>query len=138
MFVDSSAYYAVSAERDANHRTAQAMLTSLVRRNATMFTTRYILAEAHALVINRLRNTRGGADLLRRIEASANTTIVPVTDSDEARARVIIERYDDHLFTLTDAINFAVMERPGLTYAFSFDSDFAAFGFTALAFDLLR
>ncbi len=60
------------------------------------------------------------------------------TDGDEARARAIIDRYDDHLFTLTDTISFAVMERLGLVYAFSFDSDFAAFGFTPLTLDLLR
>ena|SRR5579883_1960494 len=138
VFVDSSAYYASSVARDTNYDAAQAILRASVRRDVAMVTTRYIVAESHALIVNRLRDTRRAAALLYRIEASASTTVVAPTDGDEARARAIIDRYDDHLFTLTDTISFAVMERLGLVYAFSFDSDFAAFGFTPLTLDLLR
>lgn len=138
VFVDSSAYDAGSVARDTNHDTAQVILRAVVRRGIAMVTTRYIVAASHALVIHRLRDTHRAAELLRRVEAGASTTVVAATDGDEARARAIIERYDDHLFTLTDASSFAVVERLELVYAFSFDGDFAAFGFMPLTLDLLR
>jgi predicted nucleic acid-binding protein len=51
---------------------------------------------------------------------------------DERRAREIIAQYDDKDFTLTDATSFAVMERLGITYAFTFDHHFTQYGFIAL------
>jgi predicted nucleic acid-binding protein len=39
---------------------------------------------------------------------------------------------DDKDFTLTDATSFAVMERLGITYAFTFDHPFTQYGFIAL------
>ena len=137
-FVDCSAYYAAAARRDANHDLAQRLFTELVRRGTRLITTRYILAETHALVVNRQRNSRAAAALLQRIESSEGTTVTPVTSADEGRARAILVQYHDHLFTLTDATSFAVMERLGIVYAVSFDSDFAAYGFTLMTPDMLR
>ena len=137
-FVDSSAYYAASSRRDTNHDLAQHLFTELVRLGTRLITTRYILAETHALVINRQRDSRAAAALLQRIESSERTTVTPVTGADEGRARAILMQYHDHLFTLTDATSFAAMERLGIGYAVSFDSDFAAYGFTLMTPDMLR
>ena len=41
-------------------------------------------------------------------------------------------QYDDKNFTLTDATSFAVMERLGMTEGFTFDRNFAQYGFTIL------
>jgi predicted nucleic acid-binding protein len=60
------------------------------------------------------------------------TTLVWVTPADVARARTIIYQYTDKDFSLTDATSFAVMERLGLRLAFTFDRDFAQYGFTVL------
>lgn len=132
VFVDSTAYYAAAVRRDANHPAAQAILTRLAAEHARLFTSRYILAETHALLLNRQRDSVRAYAALRTIEQAASTTIVPVTTADEDRAHAILVQYKDHLFTLTDAVSFAVMDRLGITRAFAFDRDFLQYGFTVL------
>ena len=60
-------------------------------------------------------------------------TIVRVEPEDEVRAREIIRRYDDKDFSLTDATSFAVMDRLGITTAFTFDRNFVQYGLDVLA-----
>ena len=46
--------------------------------------------------------------------------------------RAILDRYADKDFSLTDAINFAVMDRLRLRTAFAFDRHFAQYGLDVL------
>ena len=94
------------------------------------FTTNFILAETHALLLNRLNRTVA-LRTLKAIEISG-TIIERVSVADEQRAREILEQYDDKNFSLTDATSFAVMERLGITYAFTFDRNFTQYGLTVL------
>jgi uncharacterized protein len=132
VFADSSAYYATAVARDANHSAARTILERLERDRAQLFTTRYVLAETHALLIARRRDPAEALRVLTRIEESRGTTLVPTTGADELRAREILTQYQDHLFTLADALSFAVMERLRIPTAFTFDSDFAEYGFAML------
>ena len=52
--------------------------------------------------------------------------------ADEERAKQILFQYDDKDFSFADAISFAVMERLAIGLAFTFDRDFAQYGFTVL------
>jgi predicted nucleic acid-binding protein len=90
-----------------------------------LYTSNYIVAEAHSLVLNRL-GRRLAARFLAEIDRSP-TTVVRVAEEDERRARDILDRYADKDFSLTDATSFAIMERLGIAFAFTFDSDFAAY-----------
>ena len=130
VFADSSAYYATADRNDRSQRQSLQIAGRAQQIGLRSYTTRYVLAETHALIVSRRRNSRLALAFLREIERSRATTVVAVDETDESRAREILARYEDHLFSLTDAISFAVMERLGLAYAFTFDSDFAAFGFT--------
>ena len=125
-FVDSSAYFALSASRDASHAGAIAIVRRLIAQRWRMFTTNFIVAETHALLLTRV-DRRTAARVLAEIDHST-TTIVRASARDERRARQIIARYDDKDFSLTDATSFAVMERLRIGWAFTFDSDFAQYG----------
>ena len=61
--------------------------------------------------------------------------MVRVAEIDEERAREIIVSHDDKDYAFTDATSFAVMERLGITTAFTFDRHFAQFGFAVLGPD---
>jgi predicted nucleic acid-binding protein len=78
------------------------------------------------------RLSHHSADHFLRDVHRGTTTIIRVDEEDERRAREIIFRYDDKDFSLTNATSFAVMERAGISMAFTFDRHFAQYGFTVL------
>lgn len=127
VFVDTSAYFAVSNRRDAQHVPASAVLQALVAERRRLFTTNFILAELHALLLTRVSREVAAA-VLAEIDTSRATTVVRVSAGDERRAREIIVAYRDKNFSLTDATRFAVMERLGISAAFTLDRNFAQFG----------
>ncbi len=129
-FVDTSAYFALLDADDANHAQARAISHRLIAEGWRLFTTSFVLAETHALLLNRL-SQQIATRFLRDMEHSP-TTMVWVTPADVQRAKAIIYQYDDKDFSLTDAASFAVMERLRLPAAFTFDRHFAQYGFTVL------
>ena len=128
--VDASAYFALLDQDDANHSQALTISRRLIAEGWRLFTTSFVLAETHALLLNRLSQAIA-TRFLREMEHSP-TTLVWVTPADVERAKAIIYQYDDKDFSLTDATSFAVMERLAIRLAFTFDRDFAQYGFTAL------
>ena len=130
-FVDSSAFAALTVVRDVDHARAKVVRTRLTTERWRLFTTNFIVAETHALLIAR-EGREVAASTLREIDRSA-TTIVRADEADELRAREIVYQYTDKDFSLADAISFAVMERLGIGHAFTFDRHFAQYGFTVLA-----
>jgi len=130
VLVDSAAYYALTNQESLQHQRAVAVIAQLAAEFRHLFTTNFIVAETHSLLLNRL-----GRDLaalvLRQIDQST-TTIVRVSATDEGRAREIITLHDDKDYSLTDAMSFAVMERLRIGEAFTFDRLFAQYGFIVL------
>lgn len=58
--------------------------------------------------------------------------VIRARAADEERAKQILFQYTDKDFSFADAISFSVMERLAIRHAFSFDRDFAQYGFTVL------
>ena len=130
VLVDSSAYFVLANTSDTDHHVARAILGRSHTEHRHLFTTNFILAETHALLLKRL-NRAVAATFVRQIYLG-NTTIVRVSKADENRAWEIITQYEDKDFSFTDATSFAVMERLSISYAFTFDHHFAQYGFVAL------
>jgi predicted nucleic acid-binding protein len=131
VFVDTSAYFAVANRRDATHEPASALMRQLVAERRRLFTTNFVLAELHALLLARL-DRRVAARVLAEVDASELTTVVRVSARDERRAREIVFGYADKDFSLTDATCFAVMERLRIPQAFTLDQNFAQYGWTLI------
>src|SRR5918911_143532 len=129
--VDTSAYFALLDADDANHAQARAISERVIAESFHLFTTSLVLAETHALLLNRLSQPLA-TRFLRDMEHSP-TTLVWVTPRDVHRAKAIIYQYTDKDFPLTDAASFAVMERLRIPAAFPFDRHFAQYAFTVLA-----
>src|SRR5579883_2783398 len=128
VFSDTSGLFGTAVARDQNYLVAHTILTRLQQERAQFFTTLYVLAELHALIITRTRDLRLALRILVGIEAGA-TTIVPVTAADQAQARLTLAQRPDKLYSLTNALSFAVMERLGIERVFTFDRNFAQHGF---------
>ena len=60
---------------------------------------------------------------------ASSSVIVRVRASYETRVKQMISAYRDKDHSLTDALSFAVMERLGISLAFTFDRHFAQYGF---------
>ncbi len=132
VFVDTSAYYAHVDARDAHYAAAQAFWRQAEAHKLTLFTTNFVLAETHALILN---TRRLGYWIARRfVEGLLLTPLAleRVLPQDEERAWAIICQYEDKPFTYVDATSFAVMERLGVQRAFAFDDHFRQYGFTVL------
>jgi len=128
--VDSSAYLALLDEDDEHHTHAQAILRQLVRERYRQYTTNAMLVEAHALILSNL-GIGPAFQFLQALRAS-NTVVVRVRQRDEERAIQIIGQYTDKGFSFNDALSFTVMERLGISSAFTFDRHFAQYGWTVL------
>ncbi len=130
IFVDTSAYYALTDGGDGNHEAAIGILQQFIREGAELLTTNYIIAETHALLLNRL----GYSIALQVITElyKSRTRIYRVKEAEERRAFEIIRMYSDKEYSLVDAISFATMELFHLKQAFAFDHHFSQFGFSLL------
>lgn len=130
LLVDSSAYFALLDRDDVYHSQALAIRDRLITEGWRLFTTSFVLAETHALLLNRL-NHPIATKFLKDMEQTT-TTLVWVTPVDTQRAKTIIYDYEDKDFSLTDATSFAIMERLRIPYAFAFDQHFIQYGLAVL------
>ena len=131
VFVDTSGFYAALNRRDAHHRDAARLFQQARRERWFLFTTNFVLAESHALILVRLGRTRA-LDFLRAT-ITGSTNVIRAAEEDERRAREIIEQYQDKDFSYCDAVSFAVMERLDIPEAIAFDEHFRQYGqFTIL------
>lgn len=135
VFVDTSGFFGLFNGTDTWHADALMIQARLVSEPWRLVTTNWIVAETHALMLSRLGRARAH-QMLEQFDFDAGAgelTIVRVEPEDEVRAREIIRRYDDKDFSLTDATSFAVMDRLGITTAFTFDRNFVQYGLDVLA-----
>lgn len=127
VFVDSSAFFAIANRNDTYHAEAVALMQRLAHVAAELFTSNFVIAETHALLLSKL-----GYTVAVRFLHEMNTGItrrIRVSETDEKRAQEIIFRYSDKTFSYTDATSFAVMERLHIKQSFTFDGDFDEYGF---------
>lgn len=126
-FVDTSAFFAILNVREDDHLRAMATIATAQTQGAQLTTSSYIVAETHALMLNRigyghaLRFLNGAESLVDHLEW--------VTPWDVALAVDLIRGHSDKTYSLTDATSFVLMERLGIATAFAFDRDFLRYGF---------
>lgn len=130
VFVDTSAHAAIFMRRDERHQQAQEIAAAVGAEGRPLVSTNAVIAETHALILGREGRAVARSALT---VLDATITIVRVTEVDEIAGRVILDRYADKDFSLTDAISFAVMDRLRLRTAFAFDRHFAQYGLDVLA-----
>ena len=127
VFVDTSAFYAVFDQDDANHTAAQQVWVALLGEAATLFTTNYVLVETAALLQHRL-----GVAAAR----SFHEDVVPllqvdwVTEEGHRAGMEAVLAAARKKLSLVDCVSFQAMRHAGVRTAFCFDAHFREQGFT--------
>ena len=99
----------------------------LTNDQTELYTTTFVVAEIHALMVNRIHRDLA-ARVLDGLYASSIRIIRP-TERDETRARELIRQQSDKEYSFADAISFAVMERLHIRHAWTYDHHFSQYGF---------
>ena len=127
VFADTSAFYALADRDDRHHKEAVSVVSRLRKSSIPVFTSNYIVAETHALILSRM-----GHDTARNWLHHFSFPMYQVTEDDQAAARAIIFTHSDKDYSLTDATSFGLMRRLGVSQAFAFDAHFVQFGYEVL------
>ncbi len=131
VFVDTSAFIALAHTDDEHHPDARTIARSLENFRARLYTTNFVIAETHAMLLSRLGHVRA-RQFLREVDTGQVVAVVRAEIADEEAAKALIYRHIDKEYSLTDAISFAIMTRLGLNTAFAFDRHFGQYGWHVL------
>ncbi len=130
VFVDTGAYFALAFDGDRDHTSALSLSRYLAQEHRQLVTTNFVLAETHALILNRLNRAIALRVLLSIL--NSKTRIIRVSQSDEDVAIALLQTYQDKDYSMTDATSFVVMQRLGMSTAFAFDEHFSQHRFLVL------
>jgi predicted nucleic acid-binding protein len=132
VFVDTSGWLAAANPRETHHLEAAAAYDNLVSARIRLVTTNLVVAEMHILVV-REQGSRAGCALLDAIYTDPRYTVVSTTrDLESAATDRWLRPFQDHRFSLTDAVSFEVMRVEGITEALALDNHFEVAGYTLL------
>ena len=135
VFFDSAAYLALLDARDEHHASAVEVLTRLADAHYRPFTSNAVVFEAYSLILSAIGRTQA-LRFLDRLEAGP-TVVLRIRAQDEERAKQILRAYEDKEYSFVDGLSFVVMERLGVTRAFTFDRHFSQYGLVVLTPDLV-
>jgi len=131
ILVDAGAWIALNDRGDQHHLTAVKFYRGLLQERRPLVTTNLVVAEAYIAI----RRAGGHEPAMRFLDSLRQGSHLLRLYSDsklESAAEEILRRYADQVFSLVDAVSFAVMTQRGITEAFGFDRHFVAAGFTVV------
>ena len=124
IFVDSGAWYASLIPTDPDHAAAQAWLS---QNNEPLLTTNFIMDETLTLLRARGQNRKASKLGSAFLDGSA-ATFYCIALEDLYEALEVFQRFADKEWSFTDCTSKVVIEKLGLSTAFSFDHHFRQFG----------
>ena len=124
IFVDTGAWFASVLPSDSDHQKAVLWLTN---NTQILLTTDYVIDET--LTLLRARGEIKRAIILGEAFFSGQlATIYYLTEEDIRLTWQVFRNYSDKEWSFTDCSSKVVMEKFGITQAFSFDYHFRQFG----------
>jgi uncharacterized protein len=129
IFVDSSAWLAISDVRDGNHSRALAFNTRLVSGfSGGLLTSDYVMDETLTLLRKR-SGTEIAKKLASGVERSSTLQLIWVTPAHYRAALDLFLNQRHTTWSFTDCTSFVIMRELKVRRAFTFDSDFFQAGF---------
>ncbi len=129
LFVDSSAWIALTDKDDLHHKEAASSYPSFLKNYKTLVTSDLVIAETYIILLKELGH-KAAIEFLERIKASPRILKICSNESIETEAEGILEKYKDQDFSYADAVSFVIMKRQKIKKAFCFDQHFVVAGFT--------
>ena len=136
MFVDTSAWYAIFDEDDAEHARATSDREAIHAGDLPyrpIYTTGHALAELATLLLRRGHDVVSRA--LGQIRNSPNATVIHPDQAAFDAATTEFNRYDDHDISLVDHLTGVLAAERDVDHVFAFDGDFRTLGFTVVPDD---
>ncbi len=131
-FLDSSAVVALAFTRDQNHAEARRVYDQLRFSNALFVTTYFVFSEI-LIFLRRRASVQIAISEGERLLKSSQMLIADITPELHTTGWQIFKKYRDWKdLSYTDCLSFALMDEMGISRAFTFDSDFRAYGFTQI------
>jgi hypothetical protein len=124
IFVDTGAWFAAFIPNDADHKVADAWITT---NSEPLVTTDYVVDELLTLLKIRGEFQRA-VHLGESIWQDEIADLVWVSQNDVAEAWRVFREFQDKQWSFTDCVSRAVMQRLGIDRAFAFDEHFRQFG----------
>ena len=124
IFVDTGAWFGAIIASDVNHAAAAAWLAS---NKEPLFTTDYVVSETLTL-LRRRGEAAHAIHFGQQIFGGKVAALYYLTEADIAAAWQVFKSFRDKDWSFTDCTSKVVMERLGITEAFSFDQHFRQFG----------
>lgn len=131
IFVDTSAWIAISDVHDKYHAAAKTAVQGLITGHRRLVTSNLVVAECYIL-IQRTGSHVQAQRFLRSLRESPRLLKVYSDARLEAIAENLLESYTDQDFSYTDAVSFALMQEQDIQEAFTFDRHFATVGYSML------
>lgn len=131
VFIDTGAFVALRNRAEREHGPARDALTQLVAEGARLFTSNYVFAETYTALLIRVGRVEA-IEWGRRFKEGEAIELVRVEEDIEDGAWEILERHGDKAWSYVDATCFALMDREGVSEAFSFDRNFIQWGLQVL------
>lgn len=124
IFVDAGAWFASAVTADQSHVAA---VRWLAQNRVQLLTTDYIIDETLTLLRAR-QQPRPALSLGQHFFDGTLAQVYYLTPDDIQAAWQIFQRYSDKEWSFTDCTSKVVMDRLGITTAFTFDHHFRQFG----------
>lgn len=137
LFVDTSAWYAIFDEDNAEHRRATTVREEVLagnRQYRPIYTTSHVLGELATLLLRYSHDIALRA--LTQIRDSPNVTVIHPDRVAFDAAVTQLDRYDNQAISLIDHLTGVLADERDVDRIFAFDSDFRILGFTLVPEDV--
>jgi predicted nucleic acid-binding protein len=125
IFVDNSAWYALSVPKDPNFAAATRFH---IQHQYDLLTTDYVVDETLTLLRTSGHAHRALQFGVQLIDGREFARLHSTNQDDFLAAWDIFHRYSDKHWSFTDCVSFVVMQRLKIDTAFAFDQHFRQFG----------
>ncbi len=128
VYVDTSGWYALVDETDPEHRSTREWFEG---NETPLITSDYVFDETITLIRTSLGHEEA-VQFGKSLKESRLAQLISVPKGDKERAWEIFKRYDDQVFSFTDCVSFAQMERLDIRTALTLDDDFKIMDYEAV------